>query len=144
MVGVEGDFEGWTVQAPIHKTALTEHNLTAHSKWGVSLLGTTGICRSRSMPRGGRRCAFVSNETSIPTTGIYIWEATARERDGQWAQASTTPFRTTGLPVLNTAIRNTSRRRSSIRYQSSISGLVGYKQELRRNNQINARIGYKF
>ena len=46
VLGVEGDFEGWTV-GKIRYTAITGDFLTAHSKWGGSVRGRLGFAADR-------------------------------------------------------------------------------------------------
>src|SRR6476659_7540278 len=71
VLGVEGDFEGWTV-GQIRYTAITGDFLTAHSKWGGSIRGRLGYAADHALLYVTGGAAFVSNETSIPTTGISI------------------------------------------------------------------------
>ena len=71
VLGVEGDFQGWTV-GKIRYTAVTGDFLTAHSKWGGSIRGRLGYAADRALFYLTGGAAFVSNETSIPTTGISI------------------------------------------------------------------------
>ena len=71
VLGVEGDFAGWTV-GTIRYTAITGDFLTAHSKWGGSIRGRLGYAVDHALFYVTGGAAFVSNETSIPTTGISI------------------------------------------------------------------------
>jgi outer membrane immunogenic protein len=71
VLGIEGDFEGWTV-GKIRYTAITGDFLTAHSKWGGSVRGRLGYAADRVLLYISGGAAFVSTETSIPTTGISI------------------------------------------------------------------------
>jgi outer membrane immunogenic protein len=71
VLGVEGDFQGWTV-GKIRYTAVTGDFLTAHSKWGGTIRGRLGYAVDRALLYVTGGAAFVSNETSIPTTGISI------------------------------------------------------------------------
>jgi opacity protein-like surface antigen len=71
VVGVEGDFTGWTV-GKIRYTAITGDFLTAHSEWGGSIRGRPGYAADRALLYVTGGAAFVSNETSIPFTGISI------------------------------------------------------------------------
>ena len=71
VLGVEGDFQGWTV-GKIRYTAITGDFLTAHSKWGGSVRGRLGYAVDHALFYVTGGAAFVSNETSIPTTGITI------------------------------------------------------------------------
>ena len=48
MLGVEGDFQGWTV-GEIRYTAVTGDFLTAHSKWGGSIRGRLGYAADRAL-----------------------------------------------------------------------------------------------
>ena len=69
MLGIEGDFEGWTV-GKVRYTAITGDFLTAHSKWGGSVRGRVGYAADRVLLYIAGGAAFVSSVTSIPTTGI--------------------------------------------------------------------------
>ena len=71
VLGIEGDFQGWTV-GKIRYTAITGDFLTAHSKCGGSVRGRLGYAADRALLYATGGAAFVSNETSIPTTGISI------------------------------------------------------------------------
>jgi outer membrane immunogenic protein len=71
VLGVEGDFRGWTV-GKIRYTAVTGDFLTAHSKWGGSIRGRPGYATDRALLYVTGGAAFVSDETSIPFTGISI------------------------------------------------------------------------
>ena len=71
VLGVEGDFQGWTV-GKMRYTAVTGDFLTAHSKWGGTIRGRLGYAADRALLYVTGGAAFVSNETSIPTTGISI------------------------------------------------------------------------
>src|SRR5215470_2111660 len=71
VLGIEVDFEGWTV-GKIRYTAITGDFLTAHSKWGGSVRGRLGYAADRVLLYVAGGAAFLSNETSIPTTGISI------------------------------------------------------------------------
>ena len=71
VLGVEGDFQGWTV-GKIRYTAITGDFLTAHSKWGGSIRGRLGYAVDHALFYVTGGAAFVSNETSIPFTGISI------------------------------------------------------------------------
>ena len=112
VLGVEGDFQGWTV-GKIRYTAVTGDFLTAHSKWGGSIRGRLGYAADRALFYLAGGAAFVSNETSIPTTGISIG-GDGGGRVGPSAQALIMPSRTTGSPALNTATRSSRPRASSI------------------------------
>src|SRR4249920_2189041 len=50
VLGVEGDFQGWTV-GQIRYTAVTGDFLTAHSKWGGSIRGRLGYAADRALWR---------------------------------------------------------------------------------------------
>jgi outer membrane immunogenic protein len=69
VLGIEGDFEGWTV-GKVRYTAITGDFLTAHSKWGGSVRGRVGYAADRVLLYIAGGAAFVSSVTSIPTTGI--------------------------------------------------------------------------
>ena len=56
----------------IRYTAITGDFLTAHSKWGGSIRGRLGYAADHALLYVTGGAAFVSNETSIPTTGISI------------------------------------------------------------------------
>ena len=71
VLGVEGDFTGWTV-GKIRYTSITGDFLTAHSKWGGSIRGRFGYAADRALFYLTGGAAFVSDETSIPTTDISI------------------------------------------------------------------------
>ena len=69
VLGIEGDFQGWTV-GQIRYTAVTGDFLTARSKWGGSVRGRLGYAADHALFYVTGGAAFVSNETSIPFTGI--------------------------------------------------------------------------
>ena len=71
VLGVEGDFGGATA-GKMRYTAITGDFLTAHSKWGGSIRGRLGYAADHALIYVTGGAAFVSNETSIPTTGVSI------------------------------------------------------------------------
>ena len=77
VLGVEGDFSGWTA-GKIRYTAITGDFLTAHSKWGGSIRGRLGYAVDHALFYMTGGAAFLSNETSIPTTGITIGSDSTR------------------------------------------------------------------
>lgn len=141
VLGVEGDFQGWTV-GQIRYTAITGDFLTAHSKWGASVRGRLGYAAERALFYVAGGAAFVSNNTSVPTTGISI------DGDGTrvgWTVGAGIDYAFTNNWFTGLEYRYSQYQSKSFVYPIPILnlGLVGFKQELS-NNQVTARIGYKF
>lgn len=141
VLGVEGDFQGWTV-GKIRYTAVTGDFLTAHSKWGGSIRGRLGYAADRALFYLAGGAAFVSNETSIPTTGISIGGDGVRSG---WTVGAGLDYAITNNWFTGIEYRYSQFESKSFIYPIPILnlGLVGFKQELS-NNQVSARIGYKF
>lgn len=141
VLGIEGDFQGWTV-GKIRYTAVTGDFLTAHSKWGGSVRGRLGYAADRALLYVTGGTAFVSNKTSIPTTGISIGG------DGMrwgWTVGAGLDYAITNNWFTGIEYRYTQFETKSFLYPIPILnlGLVGFKQELG-NNQVTARVGYRF
>ena len=119
VLGVEGDFAGWTA-GKIRYTAITGDFLTAHSKWGGSIRGRLGYAADHALFYVTGGAAFVSNETSIPFTGVTIGSDSMRVG---WTVGAGLDyaFTTTGSQGSNTATRSTRPSPLCIRYLSSIS-----------------------
>jgi len=141
VLGVEGDFTGWTV-GKIRYTAITGDFVTAHSKWGGSIRGRFGYAADRALFYMTGGAAFVSNETSIPTTGISIGGDGVRSG---WTVGAGLDYAITNNWFTGIEYRYSQFESKSFIYPIPILnlGLVGFKQELS-NNQVSARIGYKF
>ena len=139
--GIEGDFEGWTV-GTIHYTAITGDFLTAHSKWGASIRGRLGYAADHALFYVTGGAAFVSNETSIPTTGISVGGDGTR---AGWTVGGGVDYAFANNWFTGLEYRYSQYESASFVYPIPILnlGVVGFKQELS-NNQVNARIGYKF
>jgi outer membrane immunogenic protein len=139
--GIEGDFEGWTV-GTIRYTSITGDFLTAHSKWGGSIRGRLGYAVDRALFYVTGGAAFVSNETSIPTTGISIGGDGTRPG---WTAGAGMDYAITNNWFAGLEYRYSQFENKSFIYPIPILnlGFVGFKQELN-NNQVTARIGYKF
>jgi outer membrane immunogenic protein len=141
VLGIEGDFQGWTV-GKIRYTAITGDFLTAHSKWGGSVRGRLGYAADRALLYVTGGAAFVSNETSIPTTGISIGGDGVR---WGWTVGGGLDYAITNNWFTGLEYRYSQFEARSFVYPIPILnlGLVGFKQELS-NNQVTARVGYKF
>ena len=141
VLGVEGDFQGWTV-GQIRYTAITGDFLTAHSKWGGSIRGRLGYAADHALFYVTGGAAFVSNETSIPTTGISIGGDGTRVG---WTVGAGLDYAFTNNWFTGLEYRYSQYQSKSFAYPIPILnlGIVGFKQELS-NNQVTARIGYKF
>jgi outer membrane immunogenic protein len=141
VLGLEGDFQGWTV-GKIRYTAVTGDFLTAHSKWGGSIRGRLGYAADRALFYLTGGAAFVSNETSIPTTGISIGGDGAR---WGWTVGAGLDYAVTNNWFTGIEYRYSQFETKNFIYPIPILnlGLVGFKQELS-NNQVSARVGYKF
>jgi outer membrane immunogenic protein len=139
--GIEGDFQGWTV-GEIRYTSITGDFLTAHSKWGGSVRGRLGYAVDRALFYVTGGAAFVSNETSIPTTGISIGGDETRVG---WTAGVGIDYAITNNWFAGVEYRYSQFESKSFIYPIPILtlGLAGFKQEVN-NNQVNARIGYKF
>lgn len=141
VVGVEADFQGW-MAGEIRYTAVTGDFLTAHSKWGGSIRGRLGYAADRVLLYVAGGAAFVSNETSIPFTGISIGGDHARVG---WTVGAGSDYAFTDNWFTGVEYRYSQDEAKSFVYPIPILnlGLVGFQQELS-NNQVTARIGYKF
>ncbi|KWV49823.1 hypothetical protein AS156_14920 [Bradyrhizobium macuxiense] len=141
VLGVEGDFEGWTV-GKVRYTSLTGDFLTAHSKWGGSVRGRLGYAADRTLFYVTGGAAFVSDETSVPTTGISIGGDGTR---AGWTAGAGVDYAFTNNWFAGLEYRYSRFESKSFIYPMPILnlGLVGFTQELN-NNQVNARIGFKF
>jgi outer membrane immunogenic protein len=141
VLGVEGDFQGWTV-GEIRSTAVTGDFLTARSKWGGSIRGRLGYAADRALLYVAGGAAFVSNETWIPFTGISIGGDDTRVG---WTVGAGLDYALTNNWFTGVEYRYSQYEAKSFLYPIPILGLglVGFKQELS-NNQVTARIGYKF
>jgi outer membrane immunogenic protein len=141
VLGVEGDFVGWTV-GKIRYTAITGDFLTAHSKWGGSIRGRLGYAADRALLYVTGGAAFVSNETSIPFTGISIGDDGTR---WGWTVGGGVDYTITNNGFTGIEYRYSQYETKTFVYPIPILnlGLIGFKQELS-SNQVTARIGYKF
>jgi outer membrane immunogenic protein len=141
VLGVEGDFAGWTV-GKIRYTAITGDFLTAHSKWGGSIRGRLGFAADRALFFVTGGAAFISNETSIPTTGISVGGDDTRVG---WTAGAGIDYAFTNNWFTGLEYRYSQYQAKTFVYPIPILalGLVGFKQELS-SNQVTARIGYKF
>ena len=141
VLGVEGDFTGWTV-GKVRYTAITGDFLTAHSKWGGSIRGRLGYAADRALFYLTGGAAFISNETSIPTTGISIGGDGTRVG---WTVGAGLDYAFTNNWFTGIEYRYSQYETKTFVYPIPILnlGLVGFKQDLN-SNQVTARIGYKF
>jgi outer membrane immunogenic protein len=141
VLGIEGDFEGWTV-GKIRYTSITGDFLTAHSKWGGSVRGRLGYSADRVLLYMAGGVAFVSNETSIPTTGISIGGDDVRVG---WTLGAGIDYAFTNNWFTGLEYRYSQFQTKSFIYPIPVLnlGMIGLKQELS-TNQVTARIGYKF
>jgi outer membrane immunogenic protein len=141
VLGVEGDFQGWTV-GQIRYTAITGDFLTAHSKWGGSIRGRLGYAADHALLYVTGGAAFLSNETSIPSTGITIGGDDTRVG---WTVGAGFDYAFTNNWFTGLEYRYSQYEAKTFTYPIPILnlGIVGFKQELN-SNQVTARIGYKF
>ena len=141
VLGVEGDFQGWTV-GQIRYTAITGDFLTAHSKWGGSIRGRLGYAADHALLYVTGGAAFLSNETSIPSTGITIGGDDTRVG---WTVGAGFDYAFTSNWFTGLEYRYSQYEAKTFTYPIPILnlGIVGFKQELN-SNQVTARIGYKF
>jgi outer membrane immunogenic protein len=141
VLGVEGDFQGWTV-GKIRYTSITGDFLTGHSKWGASVRGRLGYAVDRALFYVAGGAAFLSNETSIPTTGISIGGDDTRVG---WTVGAGIDYAISNHWFTGLEYRYSQYQSKSFVYPIPVLnlGLVGLRQELN-NNQVSARIGYKF
>jgi outer membrane immunogenic protein len=141
VLGVEGDFQGWTV-GEMRYTAVTGDFLTAHSKWGGSVRGRLGFAADRALLYVAGGAAFVSTKTSIPFTEISVGADDTRMG---WTAGAGVDYAFTDNWFTGIEYRYSQYEAKSFVYPIPILnlGLVGFKQELS-NNQVTARIGYKF
>jgi outer membrane immunogenic protein len=141
VLGIEGDFEGWTV-GTIRYTAVTGDFLTAHSKWGGSVRGRLGYAADRALFFASGGVAFISNKTSIPFTGISIGGDDTRVG---WTVGAGIDYAFTNSWFAGFEYRYSQFESKSFVYPIPVLnlGTIGLKQDLS-NNQVTARIGYKF
>jgi outer membrane immunogenic protein len=141
VLGVEGDFSGFTV-GTIRYTAITGDFLTAHSKWGGSIRGRLGFAADHALFYVTGGAAFISNDTSVPTTGISIGGDGTR---AGWTVGAGVDYAFTNNWFTGLEYRYSQYQARTFVYPIPILtlGLVGFRQELS-TNQVTARIGYKF
>jgi outer membrane immunogenic protein len=141
VLGIEGDLQGWTV-GKIRYTSITGDFLTAHSKWGGSVRGRLGYAADRLLLYVSGGAAFISSETSIPTTGISFGGDDTRVG---WTVGAGIDYAFANNWFTGLEYRYSQYQTKSFVYPIPVLnlGLIGFKQELN-NNQVNARIGYKF
>jgi len=141
VLGVEGDFAGWTVGQRRY-SAITGNFLTAHSKWGGSIRGRLGYAANHALFYVTGGAAFLSNETSIPTTGISIGGDSTRVG---WTVGAGLDYALTSNWFAGLEYRYSQYQSRSLVYPIPILnlGLIGFKEELS-SNQVTGRIGYKF
>ena len=141
VLGIEGDFAGWTV-GKIRYTAVTGDFLTAHSKWGGSIRGRLGYAVDHALFYLTGGAAFISNETSIPTTGISIGGDGAQVG---WTAGGGLDYAFTNNWFAGIEYRYSQYQSKTFTYPIPVLnlGLIGFRQELS-SNQLTARIGYKF
>jgi len=141
VLGVEGDFQGWTV-GTIRYTAVTGDFLTAHSKWGGSVRGRLGYAADHALFFVSGGAAFASNKTSIPFTGISVGGDDTRVG---WTVGAGIDYAFTNNWFTGFEYRYSQFESKSLVYPIPVLnlGTIGLKQDLS-NNQVTARIGYKF
>lgn len=141
VLGIESDFAGSTV-GKIRYTAITGDFLTAHSKWGGSIRGRLGYAADRALFYMTGGAAYISNETSIPLTGISVGGDGVR---WGWTVGGGLDYAITNNWFTGIEYRYSQYETKTLIYPTPILGLgiVGFKQELS-NNQVTARVGYKF
>src|SRR6476661_4045112 len=141
VLGVEGDFQGWTV-GQMRYTAVTGDFLTARSKWGGSVRGRLGYAADHALLYVTGGAAFVSNETSIPFTGIAIGGDGTRVG---WTVGAGLDYAFSNNWFTGLEYHYSQYEAKTFTYPIPILnlGIVGFKQELN-SNQVTARIGYKF
>ena len=141
VLGVEGDFQGWTV-GTIRYTAITGDFLTAHSKWGGSVRGRLGYAADHALFFVSGGAAFASNKTFVPFTGISIGGDDTRVG---WTVGAGIDYAFTNNWFTGFEYRYSQFESKSFVYPIPVLnlGTIGLKQELS-NNQVTARIGYKF
>jgi outer membrane immunogenic protein len=141
VLGAEGDFTGWTV-GKVRYTSITGDFLTAHSKWSGSVRGRLGYAADRALFYLTGGAAFISNETSIPLTGISIGGDGTRLG---WTVGAGLDYAFTNNWFTGIEYRYSQYETRDFVYPIPILnlGFVGFKQELS-TNQVTARIGYKF
>jgi len=141
VVGVETGFQGWTV-GEIRYTAVTGDFLTAHSRWGGTIRSRLGYAADRALLYLAGGAAFVSNEISIPLTGISIGGDDARVG---WTVGAGVDYAFTDNWFTGVEYRYSQYEAKTFTFPIPILnlGIVGFKQELN-SNQVTARIGYKF
>ena len=141
VLGVEGDFQGWTV-GDIRYTAVTGDFLTAHTKWGGSIRGRLGFAADHALFYVTGGAAFASLRTSIPTTNITVGVDGTRLG---WTAGGGIDYAFTNNWFTGIEYRYSRFQAQTFIYPLPILnlGLVGFRQEMN-NNQVSARIGYKF
>jgi len=141
VLGVEGDFGGATA-GKIRYTAITGDFLTAHSKWGGSIRGRLGYAADHALIYVTGGAAFVSNETSIPTTGVSIGGDGTRLG---WTVGAGVDYAFANNWFTGIEYRYSQYEARTFTYPIPILtlGFLGFKHELS-TNQVTARVGYRF
>ena len=141
VLGVEGDFAGWTV-GTIRYTSITGDFLTARSKWSGSVRGRLGYAADHALFYVTGGAAFVSNETSIPLTGISLGGDGTRVG---WTVGAGVDYAFTNNWFTGLEYRYSQYEAKTFAYPIPVLnlGIIGFKQELS-TNQVTARLGYKF
>jgi outer membrane immunogenic protein len=141
VLGIEGDLEGWTV-GNMRYTAVTGDFISAHSTWGGSIRGRLGFAMDHALFYVTGGAAFASLQTSVPTTNISLGIDGTRLG---WTAGAGVDYAFTDNWFTGIEYRYSRFEAKNFIYPIPILnlGLVGFKQEMN-NNQISARIGYKF
>lgn len=141
VLGVEGDFGGGTA-GKLRYTAITGDFITAHSRWGGSIRGRLGFAADRALLYVTGGAAVVSNETSIPFTGISIGGDGTR---WGWTVGGGADYALTNNWFTGIEYRYSQFDAKTLIYPIPILnlGLIGFKQELS-STRVSARVGYKF
>jgi outer membrane immunogenic protein len=141
VLGVEGDFAGWTV-GTIRYTAITGDFLTARSKWGGSIRGRLGYAADHALFYVTGGAAFVSNETSIPTTGVSVGGDGTRLG---WTVGGGIDYAFANNWFTGIEYRYSQYEPKTFTYPIPVLslGFLGFKHELS-SNQVTGRVGYRF
>ena len=141
VLGVEGDFTGWTV-GEIRYTAITGDFLTARSKWGGSIRGRLGYAADHALFYVTGGAAFISNETTIPTTGVSVGGDGTR---AGWTAGGGIDYAFTNNWFAGIEYRYSQYESKTFVYPIAIPalGFLAFRQELS-SNQVTGRVGYKF
>ncbi|AMN43657.1 outer membrane protein [Rhodoplanes sp. Z2-YC6860] len=141
VVGVEGDFTGWTV-GTMRSTAITGDFITAQSRWGGAIRGRLGYAADHALFYLAGGAALASTKIAATTTGYSIGGDDTR---WGWTIGGGVDYAFTDHWFTGLAYRYTQYDSKIFAYPIGFQnlGIVGFKQEMS-DQRVTVRIGYKF